>query len=187
MAQDPSLNAETLKEEYVACFGPAAPAVRDYLDSWHKYAKDNARRINDLWLHTPSQWYFHGWLYAVWCYKIFPEQVLIQSRTMLDKAAQLAADDPAAAKKVAFLRSGLEHAIITSHTSAVFADPKASKKDKWDALKKLRAFRSKLPPFAYDPMLCWTAEKRWTIDGVRLEQMRNVPVNPNVKTYDEAE
>ena len=118
--------------------------------------------------------------------KIFPEQVLIQSRTMLDKAAQLAADDPAAAKKVAFLRSGLEHAIITSHTSAVFADPKASKKDKWDALKKLRAFRSKLPPFAYDPM-CWTAEKRWKIDGVRLEQMRNVPVDPGVKTYDEVE
>ena len=53
LAQDPSLNAEALKEEYVACFGPAAPAVRDYLDFWHKYTKDNARRINDLWLHTP--------------------------------------------------------------------------------------------------------------------------------------
>ena len=187
LAQDPSLNAEALKEEYVACFGPAAPAVRDYLDFWHKYTKDNARRINDLWLHTPSQWYFHGWLYAVWCYKIFPEQVLIQGRTMLDKAAQLAADDKAAAKKVAFLRCGLEHAIITSHTSAMFADPKATKEEKWNALKKLRIFRSKLPPFAYGSYQCWAAEKRWKIDGVRLEQMRNVPVNPHIKTYDEAE
>ena len=106
---------------------------------------------------------------------------------MLDKAAQLAADDKAAAKKVAFLRSGLEHAILTSHTSAVFADPKAAKEEKWNALKKLRIFRSKLPPFAYDFYQCWAAEKRWKIDGVRLEQMRNVPVNPHIKTYDEAE
>ena len=187
LAQDPSLNAEAVKEEYVTGFGPAAPAVREYLDFWHKYTKDNARRINDIWLHTPSQWYFHGWLYARWCYMIFPEEVLIQGRAMLDKAAQLAANDEDATKKVAFLRSGLEHAVLTSHTSALFADPKATKQEKWDALIKLRAFRSKLPPFAYAVRQCWAAEKRWQIDGVRLENMKNVPVDPGVKTYDETE
>ena len=90
-------------------------------------------------------------------------------------------------KKVAFLRSGLEHTILTSHTSAVFADPKAAKEDKWDALKKLRAFRSKPPQFAYSTYQCRVEEKRWKIDDVRLEQMRNVPVSPGVKTYDETE
>ena len=188
LAQDPSLNAEALKEEYVAGFGPAAPAVREYLDFWHKYTKDNAQRINDLWLHTPSQWYFHGCLYAVWCYKIFPEKVLVQTRAMLDQAAQLAANDEAAAKKVAFLRSGLEHAILASHTSALFADRKATKEEKWAALKKLRDFRSKLPPFAsYAPKLRWIAERRWKIDGVSLKDMSNVPIDPGVKAYEETE
>ena len=118
---------------------------------------------------------------------IFPEEVLIQSRTMLDKAVQLAVNDKDAAKKVAFLRSGLEHAILTSHTSALFADPKTTMQEKWDALKKLRAFRSKMPAFAYPVRQCWAAEKRWQIDGVRLENMKDVPVDPGVKTYDEAE
>ena len=118
---------------------------------------------------------------------IFPEEVLVKGRAMLDRAAQLAANDKDAGKKVAFLRCGLEHAILTSHTSALFADPKVTKQEKWDALKKLRAFRSKLPPFSYPSRLCWSAEKRWKIDGVRLEQMKDVPVDPGVKTYDETE
>ena len=188
LAQDPTQDAEALKEEYVACFGPAAPAVREYLDFWHKYTKDNAQRINDLWLHTPSQWYFHGCLYAVWCYKIFPEKVLAQTRAMLDNAARLAENDKDAAKKVAFLRSGLEHAILASHTSAIFAERKATKQEKWEALNKLRAFRSKLPPFAsYAPKLRWIAEKRWKIDGVSLQDMNSVPIDPGVKTYEETE
>ena len=119
---------------------------------------------------------------------IFPEEVLIRGRAMLDKAVQLAANDKDAAKKVAFLRNGLEHAILTSHTSALFADPKATKQEKWDALKKLRDFRVKLPPYAsYAPKLRWIAEKRWKIDGVSLRDMKNVPIDPGVKAYEEAE
>ena len=188
LGQDPSLDAEALKEEYVAAFGPAAPAVREYIDFWHRYTKDNAKKINDIWLNSPSHWYFHGCLYAVWCYKIFPESVLAQTRPMLDKAARLAADDKEAAKKVAFLRSGLEHAILASHTSALFADRKISKEEKWNALMKLRDFRSTLPPFAsYAPKLRWIAEKRWKIDGVLLRDMENVPIDPGVNAYEEKE
>ena len=188
LAVDPTLNAEALKEEYVTGFGPAAPAVSEYFDFWHQYTKDNAQRINDIWLHTRSQWYFHGCLYAEWCYKIFPEQVLVQGRAMLDKAARLAATDKDAAKKVAFLRIGLEHAILASHTSALFADRKVSRQEKWEALKRLRDFRTKLPPFtSYAPKLRWIAEKRWKIDGVSLRDMSNVPIDPGVKAYEEAE
>ena len=47
-------------------------------------------------------------------------------------------------------------------------------------MKKLRAFRTKLSPYAYLTRLCWTAEGFWNIDGTLLKEMNNVPINSGI-------
>ncbi len=160
---DPSLDAEKLFEEYISAFGAAAPAVKEYFRYFQRYMKENCTRINDIYETTGRNWYFHGFEYPLYAHRIFPERVLRARMKTLDRAAELAKDDPAALTKVKFLRAGLEHAIATVKCTALFSS-RAENNVKSKAWKSLEAKRKKLPGWAVDAKYCASIEKRnWRV------------------------
>ncbi len=166
---DPSLDAEKVFEEYISAFGKAAPEVKNYFKFFQRYMKENCARINDIYETTGRNWYFHGFNYPLYAHRIFPEKVLHSQLATLDRAAELVKDDPAALKKVEFLRAGLEHAIATVKCTKLF-DSNVSGSAKAQCWKSLLAMRARLPPYVIGEKYCLNLEKRnWRVaDTPRL-------------------
>ncbi|MBQ9803844.1 MAG: DUF4838 domain-containing protein [Lentisphaeria bacterium] len=190
---DPDADAEKLFEEYISAFGAAAPAVREYFKFFQKYLKDNCARINDIYEKSYRLWYFHGFDYPVYAHKIFPPAVLGSQTKTLDKAAELAKNDPAALKKVRFIQAGLRNAIASAKCAAIF-DSKASGTAKAKAWKNLRSMRKKLPRHAVNVPYCDNLEKRhWRyasvprLAGTFIELPEHLPVMPDPQNVGEKE
>jgi len=105
----PGLSVDAVIGEYCSAFGPAAPAVRDYLDYWEnftvEYARQSIARADDLGGVNRAQIRLLP--------ALFTDDVLSKAGAILARAAELAGDDVRCRKRVEFLRLGLEHVRLT--------------------------------------------------------------------------
>jgi hypothetical protein len=95
-----------------------AKEIAKYLNYWRDYVKRNAVKLNTIHEKYCAQgWDFFGFEYPKYVHRSYPPSELRKSIPLLDAAARAAKDDPSASAKVAFLRKGLEHAIMTAETA----------------------------------------------------------------------
>ena len=96
-------------EEYLAAFGPASDAVRDYFAQWRSVSEQA----------DPAPW--ATWMIGTdpriaWpalADAVFTPAVMVQARLRMTAAQQAATGDADAAAKVAFLEKGLTHVELT--------------------------------------------------------------------------
>lgn len=102
----PDRPLEEILQDYYAAFGPAAETVRAYFEFWAGIARSLDAERFDLG-DDPRMLryaYFHRFLPDI----VTPKR-LDESRRLLSRARQQAAGDDLAARRVEFLRLGLEH------------------------------------------------------------------------------
>jgi len=135
----PKAGVDEILNEYYSGFGPASEQVRAYWQYWELYTLDHTDVLQDGTDHWTT--------YAKDAYKRFPPESFDPADELLSEAERAASDDPDAAAKVAFLRTGLDHAKLTIETSIAVAKAKSDEERK-AAVTKLREFRKTLT----DPM-----------------------------------
>ena len=126
LAGRPDLSVDQVIEEYASAFGPAAPAVRRYLEYWMRYTARVAMVVNaggsvsgdgerlyekickehDI----PTSALVGSWRVLPYLYG---DEVLKPAESVLDDAARLAAGDGRVAARIQFLRDGLQHLRLT--------------------------------------------------------------------------
>ena len=149
LSAEPEADPEKLAGEYYAAFGAAADDVRQYFEYWRRYLRENTGRINKIYENSARQWYFHGFHYAAYAHQIFPVRELEKGRVFLERAAA-SAKEGAVARRVEFLREGLEYAIASSRCAGIFASQHSSVEEKRIAWNNLKKLRSRLPEQAVD-------------------------------------
>ena len=111
----PEKSVDSILNEYYSAFGPAKAAVRDYFDHWEKVTKPITRKrwkdIVDKNRELVGEMNFRTFLKVA--HEIYTADVMRRGRQLLDKATRLAAQDPLAARRVAFLGAGLRDAQLT--------------------------------------------------------------------------
>ncbi|MGD9495513.1 MAG: DUF4838 domain-containing protein [Armatimonadota bacterium] len=138
----PQMDIDDLLGEYYSGFGPAADTVRAYFDYWEDYV--TALRALPEYADTNS---LVNWTrYAGAAHRIFPEEVLTQGMAMLERAAaQVAGQEPFAAR-VQFLRTGLQHAMLSARVARLVAgdDPESSPFTALRAMQELARYRREI-------------------------------------------
>ena len=179
---EPEAKAEDLVNEYLSGFGKAAPEVRAYFEHWRNYMHKNSKRINTIYEKSLRRWYFHGFHYAAYAHKIFPVEELEKGLPYLERAGKIVKNDPAAAKKIDFLRQGLKYAIASSGCAEIFADPESSIGKKRVAWNKLLMLRKKLPKHAVNSRFLDRVEKNvWKFSGKPHGNFQELPEKWSVK------
>ena len=135
----PKMPVDAILSEYYSSFGPAAAQVRAYWEYWERYTVDHTDVLQDGTAHWTT--------YPKDAYKRFPLDSFTPAHELLAEAERAASHDPDAAAKVAFLRTGLDHARQCVETSIAVAQASEESARK-AAIAKLRAFRETLT----DPM-----------------------------------
>ncbi len=144
----PELTVEEILDEYCTAFGPAKPHISAYLALLEQRAEavtpeQFRQHASDLQL--PLGIGFKNWLQGADV--VFSTPFFTDAEAILSRAAAAAADDADAAAKVAYLRTGLEHA---RRTFAVLLTQRAwqknsspGNKDAFSAAQKdLREYRA---------------------------------------------
>lgn len=134
----PDLSIDEVLSEYYGAFGPAADAVAAYFDYWEKHNIElmRNRRWADMWArpNRDNDGRYRGAPLG------YPPEVFPPAADLLANALAAAQEDPddIYAKRVDFLRAGLEHARL-SVTFIQKMEEEAP--DAGDALRALIAFR----------------------------------------------
>ncbi len=145
----PELAIENILNEYYGSFGPAAEQVRYYFDYWENYAIENMLHINGLFA---SNLKIPRWSrFLLRAHEAFPPESYEPAFEILKRAGAAVQDlpDQQFARRVEFLRLGLEHARITGRLAACFEGkyniPEGSEKfpRAVSALQELALFRRK--------------------------------------------
>ena len=181
IAVHPKAKLEELLAEYYSCFGPAAPAVKEYWEYWEKYTYDNVEKFYDIpvkYNYGTFQAFF-GFNYAWYAHRLFPQEVFEPGFKILEKAEKLAAGSPDDLKRVRFLKKGLEHAKLTAKTCEIFVDEKYTRDQRLKALNEIRSFRKTLPPYTFQKRLAekeTNEPKVWKFSDFDPERMVQLPV-----------
>ncbi len=103
LAVDPEQDIAELRREYFSAYGPAAHMVERYFDYWEDYSHDEVNAIHYSDLSNAGE--------------LYPQEVFIPAREMLDEAMARVEDHPRAefAERVEFLQAGLEHARLAAN------------------------------------------------------------------------
>ncbi len=136
----PSERVDDLLAEYYGAFGPAAEAVKAYFDHWERSTTDLRPRLHEAFEDRfASRW--RTW--ARVAHRVFPSESFAAGEALLERAAAAAKTDRDAAARVAFLRTGLEHAKLCVKVSVLLtlADPEATPERGAEALNELLRFR----------------------------------------------
>jgi len=125
----PQRTADQLLDEYYSAFGPAASDVKAYFDYWEAFT---SKHVDEMGIVNWSR-------YAASAHKVFPAEAFAPAERILAEAAKAVAGDPTAAARVAFLRTGLQHARLAADLSASVREghPVPARR----TLSKLMAFR----------------------------------------------
>lgn len=113
----PDLSVEDVLDEYASAFGQAAPAIRDYLAYWERFAEEAGFNIqiypNGQYAKLAQQYDLpRSTLNGAWYMLpyLMTDSVLAEAEAILDQAADLAGDaDGEAQERIEFLREGLRH------------------------------------------------------------------------------
>ena len=178
LIRSPGLTYDRILSEYCDAFGPAKDEIREYLAACEKISDSKetadavrAVRFNPVGAEIGSWNYFYTRANAIYTPAVFD-----RLDAVLKRAADKAAKDPVAAKRVKFLRDGLLHARLTAAAQTAYET-----KDKYklaDAVSKLDAFRKKIEPeFAANMFHLVTWENVcWERDALKF--LLNAPGSP---------
>ncbi len=111
LSWQPDLEIDEVLAEYYSGFGPAAEHVRAYFDCWEQYSRTAG---------SSEYRSAYGVLNPVRADRHYPEDCFAPGFAHLDRALEAARTDanPDYAKRVEFLRAGLEHARLASRMMA---------------------------------------------------------------------
>ena len=136
----PRATVDELLTEYYQAFGPAQDAVRAYFDFWEAHTTANGLDIYEVQSEFGAS-RLHN--YARAAHAWYPPESFDRGQKLLDRAAEAVAEMPESeyARRVDFLRIGLEHARMAAELAALFADDDASEQARAQAYEALVAFR----------------------------------------------
>lgn len=174
---DPTRKIDTIMEEYYDAFGSAAKEIKQYVDYWEAYAQLRHAPVKLPPGIMTGETYAAGpgleslvpnpLMSAAATAEVFPPAVFAPALEILDRAAQAAKADPTgeAEQRVAFLRIGLDHALLTSEF--------------WAEMEVINAGEAKLPD---DPERRLRAEAAF----VKMEDFRHQHGDSNAINFGEA-
>lgn len=115
---NPGLTAEAVADEYYTAFGPAAPAIREYFDYWESYVRDRPplRTRIPAGMDVPPDEALEHINRPVAAVIGYPPSVYPPAEAILARAqaAVREAPNPDFARRVAFIRAGLDHARLSA-------------------------------------------------------------------------
>lgn len=142
LSSRPDLTVDDVIAEYTSAFGPAAPAIHRWIDYWQNYSDKLAITLaaggevpvdpNGLYERTcrqnelPTHPLLGSWRALP---HLYHEGILTKADNILNEATELAANDPAAAARVKFLKDGLRFLRATRDLMAIInerSDPDAA-------------------------------------------------------------
>jgi len=143
LLEKPELELDTIRQEYLSAFGPAAGAMDQYFQYWEDYATDNTVPFIEQYREI-------GRRYANYVKKahvLFPPEVFVPAERLLETAFAQTRDLPDLQfhDRVRFIQIGLQHAQLAVRLAAVFDGedelPQERMKEGMAALKALTEFR----------------------------------------------
>ena len=160
----PDMKADDVLAEYYAGFGPAAEAVKVYFDYWEAFlASIQAHLANIFESFGASRWRS----FARAAQATFAPDSFSTGEALLATAANAAAGDDDASRRVQFLQLGLEHAKLCCEAAArlTLGDLQSTYEGGKDALDTLIAFRraherSFISNFNH---CAWVEEQSWVL------------------------
>jgi len=117
----PDMTAEEIQAEYCGAFGPAAPEI----DAYFTRLADLSDYAGELLARPREPGALVGGNFVTFvrdAVRLFTPEVMAELNGYLDRAASLAADDDIAARRVAFLRLGLEQCQLAIDTQLAAAE-----------------------------------------------------------------
>lgn len=138
---NPKMPLDAILDEYYSCFGPASGQVKAYWAYWERYLEEH------LDAHKNGLWHYVR--YPENIEKRFPLESFDPADQILADAEKAVQGDPAAAVKVAFLKTGLIHARLCVEASMAFKAAGEDVEQQKAAVEKLLEFRKTIT----DPMV----------------------------------
>ncbi|MBT3379273.1 MAG: DUF4838 domain-containing protein [Lentisphaerae bacterium] len=114
----PDLRADEILDEYFAAFGPAQPQVTAYFSHWETLSNSVTDARFERYCEEENGGSFKDWIRVAG--RLFPPEAMQKGKILLEKAAEAAAGDELARKRVRFLQIGLEEAQRTLTALAAF-------------------------------------------------------------------
>ena len=137
----PRMPVDQVLNEYYSSFGPAAKQIKTYWEYWERYSQEHIDVFKDgLWQYAR---------YPEHVDKRFPLESFVPAEKLMAEAERAASKDPDATVKVAFLKTGLQHAKLCVEASMAFAKAGSDAAKRKAAVAKLLAFRKTIT----DPMV----------------------------------
>jgi len=139
----PELALESIRNEYLAAFGPAAETMGAYFQYWEDYATENTQAFINLYLEVARRYAN----YVKKAHYVFPPAAFSPAEALLEKAQAEtnSLDDPQFAERVHFIALGLKHAQLAARLAAAFDGEEVLPEEKLTegkaALKALVDFR----------------------------------------------
>lgn len=138
---NPKAPVDTILNEYYSAFGPAANQVKAYWEYWERYSQEHLDVFRDgLW---------HYVRYPEQVAKRFPLESFGPAEKIMEEAERATAGNPDATARVAFLKTGLQHAKLCVEASLAFSQAGTDAVKRKAAVEKLLAFRKTIT----DPMV----------------------------------
>ena len=115
LLKNPGMTVDQARAEYFSGFGPAAPQVERYFDYWEKFSH---------WVVENRSWPVWGVRQMVDAPHIYTPEVFASAAGVLDEALAAARQDARGeyARRVEFIRLGLDHAAATMTFMALLDD-----------------------------------------------------------------
>ncbi len=160
----PEASVDVLLAEYYSAFGAAAPHVKACFDYWENYTIARRELLGKAFEELQaSRW--RSWAKAA--HIIFPEPCFQPAEKLLDQGAQAVAADPAARRRVEFLKIGLQHAKLCSRVASqiTLARPVAGQEQTKSLIEELIAFRRahEADNIANLNHLAWVEDMSWKL------------------------
>jgi hypothetical protein len=114
----PDLSPEQILDEYYSGFGTAKERVAAYFTHWERLSDRISDAEFDRMCQEEGGGSFKDWLLVA--DRIFTPAVMEQGRRLLDAAADAAAAEPVAARRIDFLQTGLHEASLTLEALKAF-------------------------------------------------------------------
>ena len=137
---------DEILDEYYGAFGSAKVAVKQYFDYWERVTEPVTRKrwqaiVNRYGRQDPDGLNFRTF-YKV-AHEIYTPEVMNEGRRLLRVAAERAAAEETASRRVGFLAKGLRDAQLTLETQEAFREfRKTGSRSGFDAaFKRLKDFR----------------------------------------------
>jgi len=117
LINSPEMTVSKIIEEYTGAFGPAASAVRRYIEYWrvHYDSISDGQRKASLTGNYAENFVRGG-------HSLYSTAVIKAAENILTEADAAASGDSATAEKVRFLKLGLEHVRLTAEAARLLAE-----------------------------------------------------------------